>query len=246
MLALKEYTAKTHQGPYLEVNEDYYHLDVVNNLFLIFDGFGGAGVGDSTVTFLSDEVAKFYTKLGCDPDLTLPFFFSPKYLIEGNALINSIQYAHQILMKRNNQKKNLSQKGGASIIGAAMSENIMTFACAGNCASYLYRSGHIGSITHPDVLQFHFEGRQNTISHLCPSNGLGLFDDLHLQIRELKVEPEDIIIFVTDGVFGKLDINELKYIIEMKNDDHEKGALIFNLANNKGNLDNQTFMMLRF
>ena len=49
MIKLKSYSARTDSGPFLQVNEDDHDVDLINNLFLIFDGFGGSNVGDKAV-----------------------------------------------------------------------------------------------------------------------------------------------------------------------------------------------------
>ena len=77
--------------------------------------------------FLKENIKKFYTKIGGDPDSTLPFFFSRKFLIEGNALVNSMRYAHE-LIKQSNMEKQMNDRAGASCLAAALAENIMTLA----------------------------------------------------------------------------------------------------------------------
>jgi serine/threonine protein phosphatase PrpC len=62
-MRLKTFSAKTHQGPYLETNEDGYDFDFENNLFMVFDGFGGSGIGDRIVENLKNEIKKFYTQI---------------------------------------------------------------------------------------------------------------------------------------------------------------------------------------
>ena len=52
---------------------------------------------------------------------------------------------------------------------------------------------------------------------------------------------------MTDGVYGRLDTAEVetavsKYTIDMKN----KITELFNLSNNRGNIDNQTCMILEY
>ena len=74
MISLKSYSAFSEQGPYLQVNEDAVEVDLINHLFLLLDGFGGSSVGDKAVQFVKDTVKKFYTKVGGDPDSTLPFY----------------------------------------------------------------------------------------------------------------------------------------------------------------------------
>lgn len=103
-MRLKSFSAHSDQGPYLQINEDSYDFDLDNNLYMILDGFGGVGVGDIAISSLKENIKKFYTQVSEDPDATLPFFFSPKYLLEGNALINSILYSHNLLVKENMKK----------------------------------------------------------------------------------------------------------------------------------------------
>ena len=110
MIELKRYSAKTDQGPFLNVNEDDVDVDIINKLYLLFDGFGGAGIGDESVKIVRDNIKSFYLKFGSDPDSTFPFYYSPKYLLEGNALVNAINYSHDIL-KKHNKSKEMSDRG---------------------------------------------------------------------------------------------------------------------------------------
>ena len=139
-MRLKSLSAHSDQGPFLEINEDTYDFDLDNNLYMLLDGFGGVGVGDIAITALKENIKKFYTQISEDPDATLPFFFSPKYLIEGNALINAMLYSHNLLVK-DNMSKEVAHRAGASGIFMSKSESIMTLASVGNCTSYLYRKG---------------------------------------------------------------------------------------------------------
>ena len=94
MIELKSYAMLSHQGPYLNVNEDTAEADIVNNMFLVIDGFGGAGIGDEVALLVKDILKKAYKKISVDPDSTLPFYYSHKYLLEANALINALFNAH--------------------------------------------------------------------------------------------------------------------------------------------------------
>ena len=98
---LKIFSAETHQGPYLNINEDGCDYDFSNNIYMILDGFGGSGVGDKVVREIKDNIKRFYTQIASDINATMPFFYSPKYLIEGNALINSLIFCsfHKLLHK---------------------------------------------------------------------------------------------------------------------------------------------------
>lgn len=246
MMELKSYSAKTNQGPYLQINEDDVEIDILNKLFLIFDGFGGSGVGDKAVSILKGTVKNFYTRFGGDPDSTFPFFYSHKYLLEGNALINAMHFAHKAI-KEENADKEMHSKGGASAIGASFSENVVTLVSTGNCRGYFYRKGKLSDIIMPDCL---FDlGRDNyeSSNYSVPTSGFGLFDDIHFQVKEVRPGNGDCIILMTDGVYSRLGNDEIKFILEKSDEpDASKIDELFKLSNERGNVDNQSTILLRF
>lgn len=245
-MKLKSYAAKTDQGPYLQINEDDFEIDLINKLILIFDGFGGSGIGDKTVSILKDNIKKFYTKIGGDPDSTFPFSYSHKLLVEGNALVNAMEYSHE-LIKRENSAKEMSKKGGAAAVCAAMADNILIFSSIGNCSVYLYRRGKLELFIRPDNIQFLTKSSSTKQFHSIPFSGFGLFDELNLKIDELRVIDGDLVIMVTDGACSRLDGEEIKYILDRKNiSDDQKIAELFSLNNSRGNMDNQSAILLQF
>ena len=172
MTSLKSYSAKTHQGPYLQINEDEIDIDLINRLFLIFDGFGGSGIGNECISHIKDSIKQFYTKISVDPDSTLPFFYSPKYLLEGNFLANAMHYAHKLFSKTNFTKE-MSQRGGASCVAGCLSENILTFASVGNCTVYLLRKGVLNQVSIPDSLANLSSDNYMKYFHTSPMSAFG-------------------------------------------------------------------------
>ncbi len=246
MLELKSYSACSQQGPYLQVNEDSVEVDLINKLYLIFDGFGGSGIGERAVSNLKENIKKFYTKIGGDPDATMPFFYSHKYVLEGNALINSMNYAH-FLLKQENGEKEMSNRGGASAIAVSQSENILTLASVGNCIAYLYSKGHLKTLCNPD--SFEFLAKDSFIRHFqtAPLSAFGLFDELHLNIREARPDMGDMLILLTDGSYSRINQDELKHVLQKDGDTvREKIETLFDLNNSRGNLDNQSALILQF
>lgn len=246
MISLKRYSAATSQGPYLQINEDDHHVDILNNLFLVFDGFGGSNVGDRSVSLLKENISKFYTQMSSDPDSTLPFFFGQRYLLEANVLINAIYNAHNILQK-DNMPRELSQKGGASSICSCMSENIMTLISVGNCAALLMRNGHLEKLLIPDDMKYLSSESLSDNFHSVPMSAFGLYENLQLNVKELRITEGDKILFMTDGAYGRLKDEELTYLLmdSSLNLSH-KIKKIFSMANGRGNLDNQTTIILEF
>lgn len=245
-MRLKSFSANSDQGPYLQINEDTYDFDIDNNLYMILDGFGGVGVGDVAINGLKENIKKFYTQVSEDPDATLPFFYSPKYLLEGNALINSLLFSHNLLVK-DNMKKEISQRAGASGIIMSKAESIMTLASIGNCSSYIYRKGILKKIFIED--SFKFLSNDNYESHLktMPLSGFGLFPDLYYQVKEVRLFEGDLIVLMSDGVYARLEEDEIKDVISNpKLEPKKKISELFSMANGRGNIDNQTAMILEF
>ncbi len=246
MIELKSYGLQTHQGPHLNLNEDLVDADLVNNLFMVIDGFGGSNIGDRAALIIRDTLKRSYTKIARDPDSTLPFYYSHKYLLEGNALINAFHLAHQTMTK-DNENKSVSNRGGASIVCGAMAENILTLVSTGNCAAYFYRKGHLSLEIIPDSIKSISRDYFPNYLHTAPMSGIGLFENLHFQARELKLVTGDMVLLLTDGVYARLEESEIKYTLE-KNRENEVDFLkeLMKLANDRGNLDNQSGLVLQF
>ncbi|MBF0298782.1 MAG: SpoIIE family protein phosphatase [Oligoflexia bacterium] len=245
-MKLKSYAAKTNQGPYLNINEDGYELDLMNELYMIFDGFGGPGIGDKCVSTLKDNIRNFYSKVVEDPESTMPFYYSFKYLLEGNALINAMHFTQKLLNKEN-KKVDISLRAGASSLVCALSDDIMTLASVGNCLCYLYRNGELLKAANEDTLNIYPLNNENSYLKTTPLSAFGLFEDLHLQSREIKIEEGDLYIMMTDGAYSRIKPNELvNFIIRSNNQQNYIIDKIFDASNSKGNLDNQTAILLQF
>src|SRR3989339_1239387 len=246
MYPLKKFFAHTHQGPFLNVNEDDIDVDLIHNLAIIFDGLGGAGLGDRCVAEIKQIIKNYFTKNGTDPNATFPFFCGPKYLLEGNAIINAMKYAHSKIFK-NNRDLPMDKRAGASAICAYIKGPILTFVSTGNCISLLLRNGILETINYPDSLDMMSVDEFNKHSFTSPMSGFGLFEDLSINVREVKLFPDDLIIMLTDGIYSRITKKELRYAAQKKTDQLENLAQeLISLANSRDNLDNQSIILLRF
>ncbi|MFZ4712705.1 MAG: PP2C family protein-serine/threonine phosphatase [Bacteriovoracaceae bacterium] len=246
MIKLKSYSAQTHQGPYLQLNEDGYDFDLANNLYMVFDGFGGSGVGDACVSKLRESVKTFYSRIYVDPDSTMPFYYSHKYLIEGNALINSLFYSHKLILKENSDK-DMMRRAGSSGAFVALSDSLATIASVGNCQCYINRKGTVSKLFFEDSYRFLDDDDFNSQFRTMPLSAFGLFQDFHYQIREIRLEEGDQIVLLTDGIYSRIKEQEIAFMLNQeKEDGHKKISKMFKLANDRGNTDNQTMMILEF
>lgn len=243
-MKLRAYASKTDKGPYFEVNEDLFDVDLSQNLFMLIDAFGGAGQGDTCAEHIVRHVREMYSRISSDPDSTLPFFYAPQYLLEGNALINAALSTHQLICQENAGKE-MSKRAGASGVFLSFSENIVNILSVGCCQAYHYSLGKIQKVYQEDSLNFVNPTAKENIK--VPLNAFGLYDYLHFIFREAKVLSGDYLILLTDGVYHFLDQDEMKAIVE-KNTENLNDAIseMFALANKRSNLDNQSGMILHF
>ncbi len=243
---IKSISAKSDQGPYLNVNEDTHHIDLDKKLFQIYDGFGGSGVGDVVVNKLKNEINQNYAQIAKDPDSTLPFFFSAKYLIEGNALINAAINSNSSLFKEN-VAKTINQKAGASGVLMVQNENLFTVFSTGNCAVFLLRNGKLKPVTISDHYGFLTGDDGNSHLKTCPMSGFGMFSDLHFQVKEVRLYEKDILVALTDGAYSRLSQAEIGDIVGRRDSlIPERIDCLFSLANSRGNLDNQTALFIEY
>lgn len=245
-MKLRAYAAQTHQGPYLQVNEDGYDFDFENDLFMVLDGLGGSGIGDRAVEKLKQEIKTFYTQISDDPNATMPLYYNPKNLLEGNAILNAMMNSHQNLFRANSEKP-INQRAAASALVAVRAESLLIFVGVGNCSAYHFRQGKISRIIAEDTMQFLSKDQFSTHFRTSPLNAIGMYPEMGFQLREVRLAERDKVLLLTDGVYANLNEEELQYALNRPAPDaQERVNSLLKLSNSRGNLDNQTAMILEF
>lgn len=246
MVSLKSYSLKTNQGPYLQLNEDDVHVDLLNKLYLIFDGFGGSGLGDHAVRVAKETLSDFYNSFSEDHDKTLPFFYNPRFLLEGNALINAFRLAHQKIHENNLSKKE-SLYGGSSSIAMLQKENLLFCVSSGNCMGVKISRAKAEEVIPPDCFRYFKKDKEDLPFFTAPKSGLGLFPELDFRVHEIKVFEGDQFLLLTDGVYSKVGMDEIVYTLSKQDLAwSEKIDELFKMANDRGNVDNQSGILLNF
>jgi serine/threonine protein phosphatase PrpC len=66
-------------------------------------------------------------------------------------------------------------------------------------------------------------------------------------VKEHKISEGDLLIFLTDGIYSRLTNSEVKFHIEKHiNEEMDIILSLSKLANDRGNLDNQSGIVLQF
>ncbi len=243
---LKRVSFYTHEGPYLKVNEDLIDVDIDLNLYSIMDGFGGSGIGDVATLDTKNLIKKHFTKISHDEDATMPFYFSAKYLLETNALINAFFQCHHFLLKTN-EKRKIEYRAGVSLLSFAMTDDMGVFVGCGNTEALLIREHKVATLISPDNFEYSSGlPRKDRVYSTLSNNALGLFEDFTYKVLEYRPKIGDRVLLATDGLYSLLEESEILACFENEADDV---AIIkkLNEANNvNGNWDNQSGIILRF
>ncbi len=245
-MRLKAYAAQTHQGPYLQINEDGYDFDFENEIYMVLDGFGGSGIGDKAVDKLKQEIKNFYTQISDDPNATMPLYYNPRNILEGNAIMNALMNAHQNLLKMNFEKP-FNQRAGASALVAVKADSLVVLVGIGNCCAYHFRQGKISKIISEETMKFHSKDQFDFKFTTTPLNAIGMYPELGQQVREIRISEGDKLVLLTDGVYAQISEEELLYSLNRSSSDaNERINNLLKLSNSRGNTDNQTAMILEF
>jgi serine/threonine protein phosphatase PrpC len=245
-MRLKAYAAQTHQGPYLQINEDGYDFDFENEIYMVLDGFGGSGIGDKAVDKLKQEIKNFYTQISDDPNATMPLYYNPRNILEGNAIMNALMNAHQNLLKMNLEKP-FNQRAGASALVAVKADSLVVLVGIGNCCAYHFRQGKISKIISEETMKFHSKDQFDFKFRTTPLNAIGMYPELGQQVREIRISEGDKLVLLTDGVYAQISEEELLYSLNRSSSDaNERINNLLKLSNSRGNTDNQTAMILEF
>lgn len=240
---LQSISAASDKGPFLEINEDYYLHDLSADLYMVLDGFGGSGIGDWASQQVAKDIEGAYGTFAGDPDSTMPFFYSARYLLEGNSLINAVHRAHKNLLEYN-IARSLDERAGVCGIFLAKSEHIMSLINIGNCRAYLYRNRQLIKIFQDDSYMW---VAQNPSFNNFPMNALGLYENLYFEVREIRLEANDQFLLLSDGVYHHLTDALLQdALLRPDLSNKEKIEHLFSDSNSHGNIDNQTAMILSF
>jgi PPM family protein phosphatase len=245
-MRLKSYAAQTHHGPYLQVNEDAYEFDFENEVFMVFDGFGGSGYGDRAVEKLKQEIKNFYTQISDDPNATMPIYYNPKNLLEANAILNAMMNAHQNLLKSNSERP-VNQRAGASAVVAVKADTLLILIGVGNCAAYHFRNGKITQLIIEDTFQYLSKDQFDLKFRTTPMSALGMYPEMGYQLKEVRLAEGDKVLILTDGVYAQLNEDELLYALNKQAPDTQARInSLLKLSNSRGNTDNQTAMIVEF
>jgi len=185
-----------------EHQEDAFKVNKDRGIAVVADGFGGPVGGREAADKACEGVLDFLQNKVGDLDATLPFEMRKYFTLGGNILFNALLHANHQLMRRN-EKFGIHEKGGASVVAGYLMDGVLSVANIGVCEAYLFRQKKVIPLVSPRTygrfLDPFSRGRDNTGWDI-PLSALGVTDDMQPELVEMRAEPEDWVLFTTDGM----------------------------------------------
>jgi protein phosphatase len=198
MIPIRASTSFMSQGP-RPAQEDAVLSDAAKGIFVLADGFGGPAPGALASKTACEEIKRFLFKEAGDRDATMPFVLRSYFSLAGNVLFNALIFANRKVLGLN-RKKNVHEKGGASVIAGFIDGDLLAIANVGVCAAKMMRNGQSKDLVIPRSYGKLADPFSDAGTVDAPLMALGMAEDLEPEIFEYRIRPGDWLVFFSDGV----------------------------------------------
>lgn len=214
-------------------------------IFIVADGMGGGQAGEVASQRAVDGVAQSFAN-----QLSAKHTVNQEALAE--ALSRAIETTNQSILQESRTNQALTGMG-TTLTAAAVQGTILTVAQLGDSRAYMLRDGSITQLTKDQSLvaqmvesgkitarEAKIHPRRNVILQ-----ALGVQERIEVAISTTRLIPNDRLILCSDGLWGKVEPEE---IIEFANRFDPQAACesLIRLANDRGGEDNVTLIIANF
>ena len=234
---------KTDKGVRRANNEDAFFVMKKDNVFIVADGVGGSKSGEIASRTAVNEFASYVeknqlTELDTENEIR-------KFLDEAVKAANA-----RVLDMSLNYIEN---KGMATtIVAAYIVKDLIYMVNVGDSRGYVYRNGSLNQITedHTYVNQLlragHItkeEARHHDKSNMI-TRAVGAEKNIEVDIFVEKIQPGDIVLICTDGLYGEVEEEKIMKLIDETSSMSDLSAELVDAANLSGGGDNITVVCI--
>ena len=242
-------------GKIRDHNEDSFLCNDDEKLFLLADGMGGHASGETASKLAVDSIEKFVIS-SREREIKWPIKYRKDLSLEQNRLLAGTFLGN--LRIKEIAKKNPSMKGmGTTLIGGIIEGDDLAVVNVGDSRLYRIRDGEIKQLTKDHTLVgeqkrngilTEEEARQHPQKHILTS-ALGHLKDVErIDIFVTGIQPKDLYLICSDGLYNMLDNSNILEIVNSIQDRslYKMGLSLVLQANLAGGLDNITVVLLDF
>jgi PPM family protein phosphatase len=234
-------------------NQDRILIDETLGLFLVADGMGGHGHGE-TAAELAIRSGQYYVAASRDRfDVSWPFGYDMNRSVDENRLITAIQLANHQVWKRTEEAPECAGMG-TTLVGLIVDENRASLANVGDSRVYRMRAGEMEQLTIDDTWVGNLirsgaltekDARTHSMRHVL-TQAIGSSGLVEVHTREEILESGDLILITTDGVHGVVEEAALRSMMYAAVGVDEAVKQIIQAALANGAPDNASCILLRY
>jgi serine/threonine protein phosphatase PrpC len=248
------YKAVTDVGRRRKGNEDSYFVNPEERLFVVADGMGGHAAGEVASRVAVEAINEFICLTGGDREITWPFELDASISYDGNRLKTAIRHANQKVIETTQERAEYEGMA-TTVVAALVEQESVNVAHVGDSRVYLLRSGELAQLTSDhswvnEQIQNGVISPDQARSHPLRNvvtRALGGKSDLRVDIRGLKVQPDDVLLLCTDGLTTMLSDEQIRECLLRSVPDIDRAAEeLVSGANEHGGEDNITVLLVRF
>lgn len=246
-------TAATDQGRLRDGNEDAFVASPESGLFAVADGLGGHQGGEVASQIAIESLTAFIRTSSCDPTITWPDGFNPAISCESNQLQNATMLAHRRIRHEATRRPELDGMGTTLVAGLVRSADRLTYISVGDSRLYRWRQGALAQLSEDDtwIASMLRAGmapeslRDHKMQHML-TKALGSVPVLELTPREVGIQPGDVFLMCSDGLYGPIGDDAIAAILDDKVGNLDAaGRALIDAANDAGGPDNITVVLFR-
>jgi protein phosphatase len=243
------YTGLTHTGMVRDHNEDAYKLPQETDastlarkghLYVLADGMGGHKKGEvaSAITIETVNSAYYTSSMAIPED-------NPEQAIV-DALAQAIEQANLEVM-------DATQGGGTTVVAVLLHGDRLVAMNVGDSRAYILRHNELRLLSkdHSLVARLVEMGKisaEEALTHPRRNvlyQALGQGTDVEIYISSEKLQPHDVIILCSDGLWGEIGERAIKEVLSSPIDPASAAEQLVDMANRSGGPDNITTIIIQ-
>jgi protein phosphatase len=230
----------THVGRVRKNNEDTFALAPELSLAIVADGMGGAACGEVASAITVDTIVE-YVRNPAEPELS-----------EDQLLKEAVRLANQKVFDTAQDRQDCSGMG-STVVLASWRDARLWIANVGDSRAYLLRDGEMRQLSYDqnlaNELRMNLHLSEEEISRYPHRNvltmAIGTAREVLVRIHQERLEPRDLVLLCSDGLYGPAPEEKIKETISQDSDLGVMAAKLIELALAGGGPDNITVVLIR-
>ena len=245
--------ALSHPGRQRPDNEDAFGNFVDGRLFVIADGMGGHNAGAVASAMAIESIETFFRSYHAEPHQVWPYPVDRSLSLAANLLRNGIKVANDKIRTAAAADRSRTRMG-TTVVAMAIGEERLAVAHAGDSRAYRFRAGNVKRLTrdHSVAEEMRAARPEMTDEELATfahrnvvTRALGSKDDIEPAIYVSRVQPGDLFLLCTDGLWSVVSDGKIATVLQAAADLPTACQLLVDAANEAGGPDNITVLLVR-